>query len=244
MLANGDIVNANAGENTDLFWALKGGGPNFGIVTRFDVNTIAVREIWYEISVHSIDARSDIFGQCSPQLLLPMSHPLPLTTLRRLRRVAEGRLRRREVDSQPHHVPRHHHRPLDVLGARREAGSVCSHLRPRALGVCCSGYAGDVCFADGHSCWHCRYGADAVRASSLADEQIWVGRVADKGRLVGMITELSVRDPTPSSSTTCTTSGDRKPSRRVKPQAPTRPLPSSPCLATPPSEARPTAGTR
>jgi FAD/FMN-containing dehydrogenase len=30
VLADGSIVNANAVSNNDLFWALKGGGPNFG----------------------------------------------------------------------------------------------------------------------------------------------------------------------------------------------------------------------
>jgi hypothetical protein len=30
VLANGSIIDANAKENTDLFWALKGGGPNYG----------------------------------------------------------------------------------------------------------------------------------------------------------------------------------------------------------------------
>ncbi|KAF3812050.1 putative FAD-linked oxidoreductase [Colletotrichum gloeosporioides] len=39
VLAGGKVVNANATENTDLWWALKGGSNNFGIVTRFDMNT-------------------------------------------------------------------------------------------------------------------------------------------------------------------------------------------------------------
>ncbi|MGP6172128.1 FAD-binding oxidoreductase [Microbacterium sp. A204] len=34
--AAGDIVEASAAENPDLFWAIRGGGGNFGIVTRFD----------------------------------------------------------------------------------------------------------------------------------------------------------------------------------------------------------------
>ena len=37
VVANGSIVRANSKENTDLFWALRGGGGNFGIVTEFEV---------------------------------------------------------------------------------------------------------------------------------------------------------------------------------------------------------------
>ncbi len=35
VLASGDIVNASDTENTDLFWAIRGGGANFGICTEF-----------------------------------------------------------------------------------------------------------------------------------------------------------------------------------------------------------------
>ncbi|KAL8713088.1 MAG: hypothetical protein Q9225_006844, partial [Loekoesia sp. 1 TL-2023] len=45
-LADGQIVNANATSNPDLWFALKGGSNNFGIVTRFDLKTFPQGKIW------------------------------------------------------------------------------------------------------------------------------------------------------------------------------------------------------
>ncbi|KAK3290973.1 uncharacterized protein B0H64DRAFT_331493 [Chaetomium fimeti] len=53
VLGNGTIVEASAQVNPDLFWALKGGGPNFGIVTRFDLVTIPIQRVYAEVVVYA-----------------------------------------------------------------------------------------------------------------------------------------------------------------------------------------------
>lgn len=42
VLGNSSVVNANATHNTDLYRALRGGGNNFGIITRLDLRTSPV----------------------------------------------------------------------------------------------------------------------------------------------------------------------------------------------------------
>lgn len=46
VFSSGDIVNANANENARLWTALRGGGNNFGIVTRFDLRCFEQGPFW------------------------------------------------------------------------------------------------------------------------------------------------------------------------------------------------------
>ncbi|KAK2762643.1 hypothetical protein FQN54_000816 [Arachnomyces sp. PD_36] len=52
LLGDGRLVNANAKENADLYRALKGGGSNFGIVTKFDLKTHPLINVQYAINLY------------------------------------------------------------------------------------------------------------------------------------------------------------------------------------------------
>lgn len=56
VLADGRIVDANKTQNADLFKALKGGWANFGIVTRFDLETTPSQLVWSAMRIHSRSA--------------------------------------------------------------------------------------------------------------------------------------------------------------------------------------------
>ena len=59
VLANSSIVQANKDTNPDLFWALKGGSSNFGIVTRFDCKTIPVTSVYGGTTIYKSDSLND-----------------------------------------------------------------------------------------------------------------------------------------------------------------------------------------
>ncbi len=69
VLADGSFVTVNATENTDLFWAIRGGGGNFGVVTSFTFQAHPVKTImggptlWPIERVEEIMAWYDTFIQ-------------------------------------------------------------------------------------------------------------------------------------------------------------------------------------
>jgi FAD/FMN-containing dehydrogenase len=53
--AEGEVLTASDEVNDDLFWALRGGGGNFGVVTSFEYRLHPVREIYGGPMLYELD---------------------------------------------------------------------------------------------------------------------------------------------------------------------------------------------
>ncbi|KAG8957291.1 hypothetical protein FRC03_010292, partial [Tulasnella sp. 419] len=73
VLANGDIVKASESEHSDLFWGIRGGGSNFGVIT--------------EIAIQLHDQRADIYS-CT-FIYLPEQLPAVIEQLAKWRSVQQ-----------------------------------------------------------------------------------------------------------------------------------------------------------
>jgi FAD/FMN-containing dehydrogenase len=60
VLADGSFVTANAKEHADLFWALRGGGGNFGVVTSLEFDLHPVDTIYGGPMFFELDAAEDL----------------------------------------------------------------------------------------------------------------------------------------------------------------------------------------
>ncbi len=58
--ADGRALVASEKENTDLFWALRGGGGNFGVVTSFEFELHPVADIYAGIFLYELDYAADL----------------------------------------------------------------------------------------------------------------------------------------------------------------------------------------
>ncbi len=76
--ADGSMITANASENADLFWGLRGGGGNFGIVTRFKYKVHPVKEVLGGTVYYRIDKENSIFKSYRDYIL---TAPDELTTM-------------------------------------------------------------------------------------------------------------------------------------------------------------------
>jgi FAD/FMN-containing dehydrogenase len=60
VLADGRIVRATHDENTDLFWALRGGGGNFGVVTEFEFRAHELTELPILATFHPLERAAEV----------------------------------------------------------------------------------------------------------------------------------------------------------------------------------------
>ena len=87
--AAGDLVKASESDNPDLFWGIRGGGGNFGVVTSFEFRLHKVGpEVLAGLIIHPLDAAKDVlrfyrdFIKTTPQefvcwFVLRLAPPLP-----------------------------------------------------------------------------------------------------------------------------------------------------------------------
>ena len=64
VLSDGTIANANSTSNSDLWWALKGGGNRFAIVTKFTLQAYPAGingNVWGGIRIYSPNDRQALF---------------------------------------------------------------------------------------------------------------------------------------------------------------------------------------
>jgi FAD/FMN-containing dehydrogenase len=58
--ANGEVLNVTEESQPDLFWALRGGGGNFGVATTFEYRLHPVRQVVGGLAVHPFDAAREV----------------------------------------------------------------------------------------------------------------------------------------------------------------------------------------
>jgi len=62
VLASGEVVRASEESEPDLFWAIRGGGGNFGVVTEFSYRVHPLRTVLGGAAVHPLAATPEVFA--------------------------------------------------------------------------------------------------------------------------------------------------------------------------------------
>lgn len=65
VLADGELVTASEAQNADLFWALKGGGGNFGVVTALELRLFSLPSIYSGMAIFPYEQARAVFNGCA-----------------------------------------------------------------------------------------------------------------------------------------------------------------------------------
>ena len=85
--ADGRVVRASASENPDLFWALRGGGGNFGVVTSFEFQLHEVSTVLGGMLIYPLDRAPDVLHLYRE---VTRSAPDPLTVFAAMMHTPDG----------------------------------------------------------------------------------------------------------------------------------------------------------
>jgi hypothetical protein len=63
VLANGEVVRATEDSHADLFWAVRGGGGNFGIVTALEFRVFRIADVYAGMMLYPVDRAREILSE-------------------------------------------------------------------------------------------------------------------------------------------------------------------------------------
>ena len=58
--SDGQVSTASKDENADLFWAIRGGGGNYGVVTSFEFRVHPVKDVYVGLFFYELDYATDL----------------------------------------------------------------------------------------------------------------------------------------------------------------------------------------
>jgi FAD/FMN-containing dehydrogenase len=83
--ADGRLITASEAENADLFWAIRGGGGNFGVVTSFDYRLHPVGpEVFASFVLYPVERAADVLRFCERYLAEAPEELAPIGILGRV----------------------------------------------------------------------------------------------------------------------------------------------------------------